>query len=103
MSQDTLDILNQHRANQLSLSPSSEEFTIQGGSTFFGIFDNAHYEEPKDRGNVTGKKRMPVIMVDVVPSGLTPDSSVIIRENGDEFTFQFAGRDKEGVPLLWLY
>lgn len=103
MSQDTIDILNTHRDDQLELSPSSEEFQIVGGGSFFGIFDKAHWEENKDGGNVTQKRLRPVIMVSVVPSGLTERSTKIERENGDTYTLFFIGKDDEGVPLLWLY
>lgn len=104
MSQTTLGILNQHRAAQIQNSPSSELFTIQGGSTFYGIFDNAHFENEKDRGNFQGKKRMPMIMVAEEPDGLTPGVSIIVREDGvTTYTFQQTGSDQEGVPILWLF
>jgi len=104
MSQDTIDILNTHRADQLSLSPSSETFQIVGGATFSGIFDRAHFETDKDRGNITQKKLMPMIMVAEIPAGLSERVTEITRENGtDTYTFSYAGIDDEGVAILWLF
>jgi hypothetical protein len=107
MSVETIDIMNEHRKNQIELSPSSEEFQIVGGSTFRGIFDRAHVENNKDGGNILQKNLTPVIMVPVKPAGLSENVSKIRRENyqvGDkEFTFKFIGLDEEGIPLIWLY
>jgi hypothetical protein len=103
MSKATLDILNQDRENQIRLCPASEEFTIVGGGTFWGIFDRAHWEENKDSGNVMQKKLRPTISVSTVPSGIVEKTTKIQREDGTEFTLLFVGVDDEGVPLLWLY
>lgn len=104
MSQETIDILRQHRADQIELSPSSETFQIVGGSTFKGIFDRAHKEDNKDSGNVLQKKLTPLIMVSTIPAGLTERSSQITRETvGETFTFSYVGKDEEGIPILWLF
>ena len=104
MSQKTIDILRQHRTNQIELSPSSETFQIVGGSTFKGIFDRAHKEDDKDSGNVTQKKLTPMIMVSTIPAGLTPRTSEITRETVDKtFKLNFIGKDEEGIPILWLF
>lgn len=104
MSQETIDILRQHRADQIELNPSSELFQIDGGVSFYGVFDNSHIEEGKDAGNITQKKLLARIMVAVVPSGLVERTSKIIREDGTTtFTFKFVGKDEEGIPILWLY
>jgi len=107
MSVETIDIMNEHRKNQIEQSPSSETFQIVGGSTFKGIFDRSHFEENKDSGNVTQKKPFPIIMVNIRPADLTEKSSKIRRENfqiGDkEYIFNYIGTDDEGIPILWLY
>lgn len=104
MSQETIDIMRQHRTNQIELSPSSETFQIVGGSTFIGIFDRAHKEDNKDSGNVTQKKLTPMIMVSTIPAGLIEQSSEITRETpGETFVFNYVGKDDEGIPILWLY
>lgn len=103
MSLETIDILRTHRDNQLKLSPSSEEFNIVDGLTFFGIFDRAHFEDNKDKGNVLQKKLTPVIQVSTIPSGMTERETRIERENGDTFTLFFVGKNDEGIPLLWLF
>ena len=103
MSLETLNILEEHRDNQVELSPFSELFQIVGGSTFYGIFDKSHIEDNKDSGNVTQKKLKPRIIVSTVPSGLTERSTEITRANGTEtYTFGFVGKDDAGTPLLWL-
>ena len=105
MSQDTLNILNQQRAYQIELSPFSEEFTINDGpDSFCGIFDNFHIENNNDDGNVSQKRTYPAIMVAELPAALTNQERIatVKRENGDSFIFQFFGKDKEGVPIIWL-
>lgn len=104
MSQATLDILDTHRAAQIETSPSSEEFQIVGGDSFQGIFDEAHQEDKNDDGNVLQKKLTPMIMVSTIPSGIVERQTKIIRETaGYEYTFNFAGKDDRGVPILWLF
>ena len=104
MSQETIDILNTNRDDQLSLSPSSELFQIVGGGTFSGIFDQVHLEDNKDGGNVERKILQPIIMVSTIPVGLVERSTEITRENGvDTFKLFFIGKDKEGVQVLWLF
>lgn len=104
MSQETIDILNTDRANQLALSPSSELFQIVDGDTFSGVFDRAHFEENKDDGNNQQKILRPVIMVSDIPSGMVERQTQITRENGtDTYTLFFIGIDDEGIPLLWLF
>ncbi len=107
MSADTLDIMRQHRADQIETGSFSEEFLIVGGGSFFGIFDKSHVENNKDNGNITQKKLNPMIMVPIIPSGLRPMETQIKRVGwlpGDKiYTFQFAGNDSEGVPVLWLF
>ncbi len=107
MSLETLAILNQQRADMIELDPSSETFNIVGGGSFEGIFDLSHVENNKDNGNITQKKLNPTIMVPIIPSGLRPMETQIKRVGwlpGDKvYTFQFAGNDSEGVPVLWLF
>jgi len=107
MSFDTVNIMRDHRKNQIETSPFSETFQIVGGSTFKGIFDKAHFQDNKDSGNVTQKKLNPLIMVSEKPVGLTERSTKIRREGwtiGDyEYTFFKIGTDEEGIPILWLH
>ncbi len=109
MSLEAIDIMNVNRDDQLSLSPSSEVFQIVGGDTFSGIFDRAHLEDNKDSGNILQKKLTPMIMVSEIPAGLDglERTALIRRESwvsGDkEYTFNFAGLDEEGVPVIWLF
>ncbi len=104
MSEATLDIMRDHRTNQIELSPSSETFQIVGGSTFKGIFERSHLENNKDSGNVMQKKLTSRILVSTIPAGLTERVTKITREDpGKEFTFNFAGLDDEGIPILWLF
>lgn len=103
MSKTTIDIMNQHRSDQLELSPSSEEFQIVGGGTFFGIFDESHIEDKSNtKINTTQKKISPRIMVSTRPSGLDEMTTVIQRADLTEFTFKFYGIDTEGIPIIWL-
>lgn len=104
MGVESLDILRKHRSNQIEKSPSSELFQIEGGSTFYGIFDDSHVEDNADDGHITQKKLNPRIIVSEIPSGLVSRSSKIFRENGaDSYVFKFAGKDSEGLPILWLF
>jgi hypothetical protein len=104
MSTDALDVLRQHRDATIQLSPFSELFQIVGGVSFYGVFDEAHVEENKDAGQVTQKKRKPLIMVSEVPSGLVERTSKITREGETrEYTFHYVGKDAEGLPILWLF
>ncbi len=103
MSQATLDIMNQHKSNQLELSPASEEFHIVGGGSFFGIFDESHIENKANtQSNVTQKKLSPRIMVTSRPIGIDEQESIIQRANGAKYTFKFFGIDEEGIAIIWL-
>lgn len=103
MSQNTIDIMNTHRDNQLKLSPSSELFQIVDGVSFYGIFDRANFASDKDAGNVKQKYLRPMIQVSTVPETLIERESKITREDGlTTYTFFRAARDDEGVSLLWL-
>lgn len=101
MSSTTVDIMNSHRASQIQLSPSSEEFQIVGGSTFYGIFDNSHIEDKNDSGNVQQKKRSLRIMVDTITSEMVSGASVLLPDATTK-TISFNGKDENGVPILWL-
>lgn len=104
MSLTTLEIMNGHRKAAVENSPASEEFTIVEGGNFKGIFDESHIENNKDSGNVTQKKIKPRIMVDSLPEELVNQERIskIQRENGEEYTYQFFGKDKEGIAIIWL-
>lgn len=103
MSQATIDIMNQHRKDQIEKSPSSEEFTINTGGLFFGIFDKSHIEGKRNDGNNKMKSTRGSIQVDTRPAGLEERVSIITRENGaDSFTFFSFEIDDEGIPLIWL-
>ena len=104
MSQETIDIMRQQRKDQVELNPSSELFQIVDGGTFRGVFDRAHLEDRKDKGNVTQKKLTPLIMVSEIPSGLIERTTQIERESvGKTYTLSFVSLDDEGIPILWLY
>ena len=103
MSLETIDMLNEDRKNQVEESPSSEEFSVVDSiETFKGIFDRALFQSKTDEGNVRGNYMRPLIMVSTIPSFLVEEDSVIVRENGESYTFKYADKDEEGVPVLWL-
>lgn len=105
MSQETLDILRDNLNDQIELSPFSEVITIDNGpDTFHGIFDNFHIENNKDNGNVSQKRSKPGLMVSSLFPSLVNRERIakLKRENGDVYTFQFYGKDEEGVPIIWL-
>ena len=103
MSLETLNVLDQQRKDQIELSPFSETFTVSGLDPFIGIFEEANFTGGKDSGNIKKSFLRPVIMVNIIPAGLVEQESIITRENGaDNFTFYKAGKDKQGIPLLWL-
>lgn len=103
MSVEALEIMRQQRRDQIELNPGSETFTVSDAADFIGIFDRMHMEEDSDGGNVQQKLLNPVVMVSEIPAGITERVSVITREEGDSYTFLFAGKDEEGVPILWLF
>lgn len=108
MSLAAINILRDQRKAQIEESPFSETFQIVDSDlTFKGIFDEAHEESNKDGGNVRQKKTVPVILVSERPEGITERTTKIQREEwetGDpEYTFNLYGKDKEGVPVLWLF
>ena len=101
MSTDAVDIMNIHRANQIKLSPSSEEFQIVGGSVFYGIFDNSHIQDKNDSGNVKQKKRFARIIVDTITAEMVQGVEVLFPDSSTK-AIAFHGRDENGVPILWL-
>ena len=103
MSLAAIDIMNEHKKNQIEKSPSSEEFSINTGGSFFGIFDKSHIEGKKNEGNSKMKSTRGSIQVYTRPAGLEERVSIITRENGtDSFKFFFFEIDDEGIPLIWL-
>jgi hypothetical protein len=95
--------MNQHKSDQLELSPSSEEFNIVDGGTFFGVFDESHIEnKSNNQSNTTQKKLSPRIMVATRPDGIEEQTTIIERANGTPYTFKFFGIDEEGIPMIWL-
>ena len=103
MSLTAIEIMRQHRKDQVEKNPSSESFSILGGGSFLGTFDITHEEENKDKGNSLMKKTRPFIIVDKRPDGLTERISKITREgDSKEYLFFFEGQDSEGLTVLWL-
>jgi len=103
MSKATIDIMNQHREDQIKFNPSSELFQIIGGGSFYGIFDKSHQELQKDSGNNQIKTLRGSILVSEVPFGLIGRETKIVREDSTEYTFFYEGLDDNGVPILWLF
>ena len=104
MSIAALEIMNQHRKDCTENGVSSEEFLIDGATSFYGTFDKSHIEEKTDATNVDQKNVSPRIMVNSLPVGLVGNSSIIKRVyTGVEYIFSFYGRDTEGIGLVWLY
>jgi len=104
MSIEALEIMNQHRKDCTENGVSSEEFLINGATSFYGTFDKSHIEEKTDSANVDQKNLSPKIMVNDMPSGLVGGTSVIKRVfTGEEYIFSFYGEDTEGIGQIWLY
>ena len=96
--------MNQHRKDCTENGTSSEEFLIDGATSFYGTFDKSHIEEKTDSVNVDQKNVSPRIMVNSLPSGLVGNSSKITRVfTGEEYIFSFYGEDTEGIGQIWLY
>lgn len=110
MSLDALEVMRQNRDDQFDLGAFSEEFTIidSGGlsiGTFNGVFSEYHIENEMDNGNNKKKRVRPIVLVSVQPPelvGKESDYKVRRELNSDEFTFQFFGKNTEGIPVLWL-
>ncbi len=101
---NAINIMRDQRKAQVELSPSSEDFQIVGGVIFRGIFDRSHEEDNKDDGNIQQKKLVPRIMVSVVPSGIVPRITKVIRSvDNTTYTVRFVSIDDEGIPVIWLY
>ena len=102
MSQETLDILNQQKRDMIELSPNSEEFTVSGGSSFFGIFDGSYEINKLDSGNVPARSIGRVIIVAEDP-GIVKDAEITREDGVTVYRFKRIGKDDEGMPVLWLY
>lgn len=104
MSVEALDLYRQQRDYQVEDGQFSEEFQIVGGDTFRGVWDLAHMQDNKDRGNVMQKKLNPRIMISTIPAGLEERTTQITRVSTLEtFTYFFVDKTDEGIPILWLY
>lgn len=101
MSQDALDIYNEHRKYQIEEGSFSEETALLNGSTEIkGVFDNSYGLTNKDTGNVTKQKRKPRFLVDIVPT-FEPNVSTLTVQ-GDTYLINKATEDEYGIPVLWL-
>jgi hypothetical protein len=103
MATDALDIYRQHRLEEITNAPFSEEFLITGGAVFGGIFDHASDQTDTDKGQVDQKERKPRILVDSIPAGLDVGEEITRIYTAETFNVQYFGRDDEGVPHIWLY
>jgi hypothetical protein len=95
----------------IEYGPTSEDFTLDPTGTpvsFKGVYSNSHEEDDKNEGNVTRKRRSPVIMVATIPTGAAQGVKIEYAD-GSAFpdgtttkTITYIGKDDTGVQVIWL-
>ena len=99
-----LDLYAAQRKEQIENGPFSEPFYLDPAGTrreVLGIYDEPYVAGDKDTGNVRQQLRKPRVLVDVIPSGVIPRTTLIEVRSG-VYKIEKIDRDPEGVPRMWL-
>jgi len=105
MSIDTLNLMNDHRNDLITMSSFSEPFNFEGVE-FMGVYDESHMDDHSSKvtANISQRKLTPRILVAEIPTGLVPRTSKITQiSTGKEYTLLFTAIDVVGISVLWLY
>lgn len=99
-----LDLYAAQRKEQIENGPFSEPFYLDPAGArreVLGIYDEPYVAGDKDTGNVRQHQRKPRVLVDVIPSGVIPRTTLIEVRSG-VYKIEKIDRDPEGVPRMWL-
>jgi hypothetical protein len=104
MSTTAIGLMDGRFKEFISSSPSSEEFTLDpdgAATTFDGIYDEAYENENEDAGHVRQRSLTPRILVGEILSGMVRDAEV--TDGTNTWKISRADKDRNGVPVIWLY
>lgn len=97
-------MMRTQRKFEIEEGPFSEAFYLDPSgvrASFRGIYDEPYSVGDKDSGQVRQQMRKPRIIVDTIPEGVIPQTT-LVEVRGVVTLIQKVDRDPEGVPRMWL-